>query len=115
VPDAARLERIKLFAGMLDRVGTVCFAVGVVTPISASIIGMPQMPVIDIAQLAASLAVWTAVFVILHARATMSWRGCAMTGFEFFAFFGVPLLVGTFGVLAAYLFRRHMRRADMGR
>jgi DMSO/TMAO reductase YedYZ heme-binding membrane subunit len=68
VPDAVRIERIKLFAGMLDRAGTVCFAVGVVTPISAFIIGMPQMPTVD-ARLAASLAVWTAVFVVLHGAA----------------------------------------------
>jgi hypothetical protein len=48
VPDAARIERIKLFAGMLDRVGTVCFAVGVVTPVSALAVGMPQMPIVPI-------------------------------------------------------------------
>jgi len=41
-----------------------------------------------------------------------------MTEFEFFVFFVfyiLPVLIGTCGVLAAYLCRRHMERANMGR
>jgi len=32
-----------------------------------------------------------------------------------FFFFVLPVLIGIAGVLAAYLFRRHMRRVDMRR
>jgi hypothetical protein len=66
VADIVRTEQIKLFAGMLDRVGTVCFAVGVATPISAFLIGAPQMPVVSIPWLIASIVAWSIVFIALH-------------------------------------------------
>jgi hypothetical protein len=66
MPDIVHNEQIKLFAGMLDRVGTVCLAVGVITPISAFVIGAPEVPVSNLPWLIASGAVWTAMFVALH-------------------------------------------------
>jgi hypothetical protein len=66
MPHVVHNEQIKLFAGMLDRVGTVCFAVGVATPISAFVVGAPLLPVRDFTWLVGSGVVWTAMFIALH-------------------------------------------------
>ena len=65
MPDIVRTEQIKLFAGMLDRVGTVCVAVGVVTPISGSMLGGLSLPV-NFPGLIIGVATWAALFVVLH-------------------------------------------------
>jgi len=65
VPDIVRSEQIKLFAGMLDRVGTVCLAVGVVTPISSSILGGPPLPV-NFSGVLTGVMIWAALFIALH-------------------------------------------------
>jgi hypothetical protein len=69
VPHLIHNEQTKLFAGMLDRVGTVCLAVGVATPISAFVIGAPQTPMTNLLWLIGSGAVWTVMFVALHQAA----------------------------------------------
>lgn len=68
MPDIVRNEQIKLFAGMLDRVGTVCVAVGVVTPISGSMVGGP-LPAVGFSWLVASIVIWSVVFLTLHRAA----------------------------------------------
>ena len=69
MPHLVHNEQIKLFAGMLDRVGTVCLAVGVATPISAFVIGAPQMPMANLPWLIGSGVVWTGAFIALHQAA----------------------------------------------
>jgi hypothetical protein len=69
VPYLVHNEQTKLFAGMLDRVATVCLAVGVATPISAFVIGAPQAPMSNLPWLVGSGAVWTAMFLALHQAA----------------------------------------------
>ena len=69
VPHLIHNEQTKLFAGMLDRVGTVCLAVGVATPASAFVIGSPQVPIPNLSWLIGSGAVWTAMFIALHQAA----------------------------------------------
>src|SRR5262245_29014041 len=56
-------------AGMLDRVGTVCLAVGAVTPVSTFVIGAPQVPTMNLFWLIGSGVVWTAMFIALHQAA----------------------------------------------
>jgi hypothetical protein len=69
VPHLVHNEQTKLFAGMLDRVAIVCLAVGVVTPISAFVLGAPQAPMANLPRLIGSGFVWTAAFVALHQAA----------------------------------------------
>jgi hypothetical protein len=69
VPHLIHNEQTRLFAGMLDRVGTVCLAVGVVTPVSAFVIGAPAVPMANLPWLTGSGAVWTAMFIALHQAA----------------------------------------------
>jgi len=66
VPHIVHNEQTKLFAGMLDRVGTVCLAVGVATPISAFVIGPPQVQMPNLPWLIGSGLVWTGAFIALH-------------------------------------------------
>ena len=69
VPHIVHNEQTKLFAGMLDRVGTVCLAVGVATPVSAFVIGAPQVPMPNLFWLIGSGVVWTGAFIALHQAA----------------------------------------------
>ena len=69
MPHLVHNEQTKLFAGMLDRLGTVCVAVGVATPISAFVIGAPQTPIANLLWLIGSGAAWTVMFVALHQAA----------------------------------------------
>ena len=69
VPHIVHNEQTKLFAGMLDRVGTVCLAVGVATPISAFVIGPPQVQMPNLYWLIGSGLVWTGAFIALHQAA----------------------------------------------
>jgi hypothetical protein len=47
----------------------VCFAVGVVTPVSGSIVGGPPLLPVNFAWLITGVAIWTAVFIALHRAA----------------------------------------------
>ena len=69
MPHIVHNEQIKLFAGMLDRVGTVCFAVGVATPISAFVVGAPLLPMTNLPWLIGSSFFWTIAFLTLHQTA----------------------------------------------
>jgi hypothetical protein len=72
--DLVHNEQIKLFAGMLDRVGPVCFAVGVATPISAFVVGM-QPTASNLTLPIISGVIWTAAFIALHWTAQLVLKG----------------------------------------
>jgi hypothetical protein len=110
VPHLVHNEQTKLFAGMLDRVATVCLAVGVATPISAFVIGPPQAPMANLPWLIGSGAVWSDVYCPTSGG-TERFGGLArMTALQLFVLFGLPLLIGIAGVLAAASFRRRNAR-----
>ena|ERR1700742_2796387 len=93
VPHLIHNEQTKLFAGMIDRVGTVCLAIGVATPVSAFVIGGMD---------------WR-----IH-RPTSSGAECfggpaRMTVLQLFILFGLPVLIAIAGVLAPAIRRRHAR------
>ncbi len=69
MPHLVHNEQIRLFAGMLDRVATVCLAIGVATPVSAFVIGAPHAPMTNLPWLIGSGVVWTAMFIALHQAA----------------------------------------------
>ena len=59
-----RNERTKLLANALDRASTACLAVGILAPVSASLLG--SGPTEAAGGLILSFAGWTATAVVLH-------------------------------------------------
>ena len=45
MPHIVHNEQTKLFAGALDRIGTICIAVGVAPILSAVLVGVPNIQV----------------------------------------------------------------------